>query len=95
MLWGSKGFWEACSCDPTFNSPALAEFQSISAAPPNDQAKFALKLLGIFFTQEQLAVSNYTKAEGRQLLDPTVLQAIKGANEKKLIWYFLFSLMLL
>lgn len=59
------------------STAALAEFQAICAAPPNDPAKFALRLLGIFFTQEQLAVSNCTKAEGRQLLDPTILLAIK------------------
>lgn len=41
---------------------ALAEYNSINAAPPSDAAKFALRLLEVFFTTEQLAVSNCTKA---------------------------------
>ena len=59
------------------STAALAEFKSINTAPPRDPAKFALRLLGIFFTLEQLSVSNCTKAEGRELLDPNILQAIK------------------
>ena len=44
---------------------------------PPDPAKFALRLLSIFFSPEQLARSNCTKADGRDLLDPTILLAIK------------------
>ena len=43
---------------------ALAEFHSVNSAPPNDAAKFALRLLGVFFTAEVLARSNCTRAEG-------------------------------
>lgn len=56
---------------------ALAEYNSVNSAPPGDAAKFALRLLGVFFTSEELARSNCTKAEGRELLDPEILQAIK------------------
>ena len=66
---------------PLPSPAALAEFQSVNSAPPCDPAKFALRLLGIFFTTEQLSVSNCTKAEGRELLDPKILQAIKGKGE--------------
>ena len=56
---------------------ALAEFNAINTAPPSDAAKFALRLLGVFFTTDELARSNCTKAEGRKLLNPKILQAIK------------------
>ena len=59
------------------STAALAEYKSINTAPPYDPAKFALRLLGVFFTLEQLSTSNCTKAEGRELLDPNILQAIK------------------
>ena len=56
---------------------ALAEYNSVNSAPPSDASKFALRLLGVFFTVEELARSNCTKADGRELLDPEILQAIK------------------
>ena len=59
------------------STAALAAYRSINAAPPANPAKFALKLLRVFFTLEQLSVSNCTMAEGRELLDPLKLEAIK------------------
>ena len=56
---------------------ALMEFQQVSLCPPNDPAKFALKLLSVFFTDELLSTSNCTKAEGRSLLDQEILLGIK------------------
>lgn len=56
---------------------ALADFNSVNSAPPSDPAKFALRLLGIFFSYEELAKSNCTKADGRDLLDPEIILAIK------------------
>ena len=56
---------------------ALTAFKSINAAPPTDPSKFALRLLTIFFSMEELAASNCTRAEGRNLLDSNVLLAIK------------------
>lgn len=56
---------------------ARAEFVQVNACPPSNPAKFALKLLSVFFTQDELAESNCTKADGRKLLDQDILQAIK------------------
>ena len=53
-------------------SAALAEFKQIDACPPKDPAKFALRLLPVFFSDEELGRSNCTKAEGRDLLDQEV-----------------------
>ena len=58
-------------------SAALAEFKQIDACPPKDPAKFALKLLSVFFSEEELGRSNCTKADGRDLLDQEVLLGIK------------------
>ncbi len=55
---------------------ALAQFIQINC-PPKDPAKFALKLLSVFFTDEELSQSNCTKAEGRDLLNQEILVAIK------------------
>lgn len=66
---------------------ALSAFQSINAAPPIDPAKFALRMLNIFFSLEELAGSNCTKAEGRNLLDPNILLAIK---RKRIIFELIF-----
>lgn len=58
---------------------ALHQFQKVSAAAKtSDPAKFALKLLSVFFSDEELSVSiNGTYAEGRRLLDQNVLLGIK------------------
>ena len=56
---------------------ARAQFQQINACPPSDPATFALKLPSVFFTQEELAKSNCTKADSRKLLDQDILQGIK------------------
>ena len=52
------------------SAAALQEYQVINSCPPKEAGKFALKLLGIFFSPSELAVSNCTKAEGRGLLNP-------------------------
>ena len=56
---------------------ALAEFELITNCPPKDPAKFTLKLLGIFFTEHVLSISNCTKAEGRLILDQNILLGMK------------------
>lgn len=56
---------------------ALKEYQVTNACPPKDAGKFALKLLSVFFSAEELSKSNCTKAEGRDLLDPDLLLGIK------------------
>ena len=56
---------------------ALAEYNALISTPPSDAAKFALKLLSILFTCEELERSTCTKAEGRDLRDQHKLQAIK------------------
>ena len=59
-----------------------AEDNSINAAPPSDAARFVLRLLGVLFTTDQLALSNCTKAEGRELLDPHILNAVRCKGRK-------------
>ena len=56
---------------------AVALFYQINGCLPTDPGKFALKLLTAFFSEEQLARSNCTKVEGRELLDQQVLLGIK------------------
>ena len=57
---------------------ALCQFRELAAFPPKDPAKYALKLLSVFFTDDDLAESNCTRAEGRKLLDQNIIVAIKG-----------------
>lgn len=45
---------------------------SILVCIPATPQKLALKLLGAIFTVEELARSNCTKVEGRDLLDPKI-----------------------
>jgi hypothetical protein len=48
------------------------------APPPKDAAEFALRMLSIFFfNEEKLGASNCTKADGRRLLDQDILKSIK------------------
>lgn len=56
---------------------AVAEFRQLEGCPPKEPGKFALKLLSIFFCDEELSESNCTKAEGRKLLDQNILLGIK------------------
>ena len=56
---------------------AVSEFQQISFCPPSEPAKFALRLLSVFFSDDVLAESNCTKAEGRKLLDQQILLGIR------------------
>ena len=57
---------------------ALNQFEQITAtAHTSDPAKFALKLLSVFFSDEELAESNCTFAEGRRMLDQNILLGIK------------------
>lgn len=56
---------------------ALSQFQNITSSTANTPAKFALKLLSVFFGDEELGNSNCTFAEGWRLLDQNVLLGIK------------------
>ena len=58
---------------------ALNQFKQLSSlsAPACDPAKFALRLLSVFFSDADLAESNCTYAEGRKLLDQNILNGIK------------------
>lgn len=56
---------------------AVIEFQHLNYCPPKDPAKYALKLLALFVSEEELGQSNCTRAEGRKLIDQTVLLGIK------------------
>ena len=56
---------------------AVAEFWQLNNCPPADPGKFALRLLSLCFTNEELAESNCTPAEGRRLLNQEILTAIK------------------
>ena len=56
---------------------AKALYLQINNCPPKDPAKFALRLLSVFFTDEELAESNCTDAKGRKLLDQSILWGIK------------------
>lgn len=56
---------------------AVARFKQLNSFPPKDAAKFALRLMPVFFTNEELARSNCTLAQGRDLLNQEYLEAIK------------------
>ena len=66
---------------------AKALYLQISNCPPKDPAKFALRLLSVFFTDEELAESNCTDAKGRKLLDQSILWGIKCKCMMLLILY--------
>ena len=59
------------------SAAALMEFNRVSEFVHGAPKKFALKLLSIFFTDEELAESNCTYAPGRKLLDQQVLRGIQ------------------
>jgi hypothetical protein len=59
---------------------AVTKFKHVNACPVGDPGKFALKLLSVFFSPEELRRSNCTPAEGRDLLDPDSLLGIKSKN---------------
>ncbi len=62
----------------TFQSEEqLQQFRNVNTTRPKDAAKYALRLLTLFFSEEELAESNCTPAEGRKLLDQKTLSAIK------------------
>lgn len=56
---------------------AVMGFQQLESCPPKDPGKFAIKLLTLFYGDEELSQSNCTRAEGRKLLDQEVLLGIK------------------
>ncbi len=59
-------------------SPLAAEqLTQLRHSVPKDAAKYALKLLSIFFSDSELAESNCTPAEGRKLLNKDVLKGIQ------------------
>ena len=55
----------------------LTQFQQLTAATAMDPGEFALKLLSIFYSDEELSESNCTFVEGRKLNDRNVLMGIK------------------
>ena len=56
---------------------AVRLFHQVDSSPLGDPAKFTLKLLSVFVSDDVLARSNCTRVEGRELVDPTKLLAIK------------------
>ena len=56
---------------------ALIALRQLNYNPPKDPAKFALKLLTLFISEEELGQSNCTWAEGRKLIDQKILLGIK------------------
>lgn len=56
---------------------AVAQFVQLNAISPAEAGKFALRMLSLFYTNEELAESNCTLAEGRKLIDHEVLLAIQ------------------
>ena len=81
------GSFEVCCGDPETpnyinidvpSALALSRFKELEAFPPKEPTRYALRLLAIFFSDEELAKSNCTKAEGRNLLDRRTLDAIRG-----------------
>ena len=56
---------------------AVAHLRQINACPPGDAAKYALRLMPVFFTSEELGSSNCTVTQGRDLLNQEYLEAIK------------------
>ena len=48
------------------------------ACPPTDPGRLSVKLLGTLVPQDILARSNCTEAKGREIVNPKILQAIKG-----------------
>ena len=61
---------------------------SILACIPATSQKLALKLLGAVFTVEELARSNCTKVEGRDLLDPKILHGIRCKCVVLITWSY-------
>ena len=57
---------------------SIVSLLSEAACPPSYPARFALKLLSVFFTQEEMAKLNCTKADDRKLLNQDILQAINS-----------------
>ena len=47
---------------------ALAQFTKLNAVPPKDPAKYVLRLLSVFFTDEELAESNY-ESQGNESIE--------------------------
>lgn len=95
----STGPLEVCCGDPRKSScvwikvpsqAALSLFRQLSTFPPKDPGRYALKLLSVFYSDEELAESNCTKAEGRKLVDQDVLIAIKGIVSLQLILFIIF-----
>ena len=61
---------------------ALAQFTKLNAVPPKDPAKYVLRLLSVFFTDEELAESNCMRAEARKVLNQATISAIRGRRAK-------------
>ena len=62
---------------PSEHEAALSQFHQVDSCHLKDPAKFTLQLLSVFFSDEEFGRPNCTKAEGREILNPQVLTAIK------------------
>ena len=90
LYYYTTGPLEVCCGDPKRSSSVivtvpsdddLAQFTELNAVPPKDPAKdpakYALRLLSVFFTDEELAESNCMRAEERKLLNQAKISAIR------------------
>ena len=68
----------SCAWVEVPSEAALTLFWELAAFPPKDPGRYALQLLSVFYSDEELAESNCTRAEGRKLIDQNILIAIKG-----------------
>ena len=83
----STGPLEICLGDPDKSScvyvnlpsqAASAQFKEVEGILPNTPSLYALRLFSIFFSEREQALSCYTKAKGRKLLDQDILKGMKG-----------------
>ena len=75
VVWGDPSASNVTLKMPSEQS--VADFHQLSACKPSEAGKYALRLLSLLFSNEELAVSNCTPAEGRKLLAKEKLLAIK------------------
>ena len=62
---------------PLASKSDVQKFHSVNQNLPPAAHKYALKLMDVFFTKEELKTGNCTVAEGRTLLNQQILQGMK------------------